>query len=196
MDNGVGRWDDKYGHAHCECGLGKHDCCDEPPGDHIRQGVEQQQALVARLQEAEAEKQAMPAHLAQRSSDWLSSNEKQPAEVRWGRFPLGMVQRWVERAEIAEARLQEAEAERDLFVRIAGENGDDLNKADSRLQEAEKVMLAFEEEEKAGRFSCECEWAPDEYTTQVRECVTHAALHEYRRHLRTHDSTLGGKTEQ
>jgi hypothetical protein len=109
MDNGVGRWDDKYGHAHCECGLGKHDCCDEPPGDHIRQGVEQQQALVARLQEAEAEKQAMPAHLAQRSSDWLSSNEKQPAEVRWGRFPLGMVQRWVERAEIAEARLQEAE---------------------------------------------------------------------------------------
>lgn len=48
-----------------------------------------------------------------------------------------------------------------------------------RLQGAEKVMEAFETERKAGRFSCECEWAPDEYTTLVRRCVTHEALDGY-----------------
>ena len=34
---------------------------------------------------------------------WLVSNEKHPSEVRHGRFPLGMVRRWIERAEEAEA---------------------------------------------------------------------------------------------
>ena len=38
------------------------------------------------------------------------------------------------------------------------------------------VVAAFRADTKSGRFNCECEWAPDEYTTQVRECSTHAAL--------------------
>lgn len=36
---------------------------------------------------------------------WLASNEKQSWEVKWGLFPLGMVGRWIERAEEAEAEL-------------------------------------------------------------------------------------------
>lgn len=49
------------------------------------------------------------------------------------------------------------------------------------IERTRQVMDAFEAEEKAGRYSCECEWAPDEYTTQVCECVTHAALNDYKR---------------
>src|SRR3990167_8253730 len=37
--------------------------------------------------------------------DWLQSNQLQPGDVRYGAFPLGMVERWCQRAEEAEARL-------------------------------------------------------------------------------------------
>ncbi len=36
---------------------------------------------------------------------WLKSNAKQPEQVRWACFPLGVVQRWIERAEEAEEKL-------------------------------------------------------------------------------------------
>lgn len=35
--------------------------------------------------------------------DWLSSNEKWPHQVYHAVFPIGMVMRWIERAEAAEA---------------------------------------------------------------------------------------------
>ena len=55
----------------------------------------------------------VPGHLAAHVERWLVSNQKEPDEVRWGQFPLGMVQRWVERAEEAEAKLATlAEAKR------------------------------------------------------------------------------------
>ena len=38
------------------------------------------------------------------------------------------------------------------------------------------VVEAFRADTKAGRLYCGCEWALDEYRTQVRECATHAAL--------------------
>lgn len=37
--------------------------------------------------------------------NWLESNKKLAAEVRWGGFPLGMVRGWIERAEYAEAQV-------------------------------------------------------------------------------------------
>ena len=55
-----------------------------------------------------ADAKVVPAHLARAIEEWLAANEKQPDEVRWGSFPLGMVQRWIERAEIAEAALAAA----------------------------------------------------------------------------------------
>jgi hypothetical protein len=55
----------------------------------------------------------VPAHLAERSAVWLVSNKKQPDEVRWGVFPLGMVERWIERAEGAEGL---AVAQRDVVA--------------------------------------------------------------------------------
>lgn len=36
---------------------------------------------------------------------WLRSNEKQSDQVRWSLYPIGMVGRWVERAEAAESAL-------------------------------------------------------------------------------------------
>lgn len=42
---------------------------------------------------------------------WLSANEKKPNEVHWSLYPIGMVGRWIERAETAEAnnrKLREA----------------------------------------------------------------------------------------
>lgn len=60
----------------------------------------------------------------------------------------------------------------------------ELAECERRLAAAEKVVEAFETERKAGRFYCECEWAPDEYTTLVRRCVTHQALDEYQNSYR------------
>lgn len=37
--------------------------------------------------------------------EWLATNRTTGADVMWGRFPLGMVQRWMERAKEAEAKL-------------------------------------------------------------------------------------------
>ena len=50
----------------------------------------------------------LPAAMEVHVTDWLRSNEKAPNGVRWGRFPLGMVQRWIERAQQAEAELNAA----------------------------------------------------------------------------------------
>lgn len=45
----------------------------------------------------------LPEHLSKHVGEWLLVNEKNPEDVRWGRFPLGMVQRWIERAEKGES---------------------------------------------------------------------------------------------
>ena len=37
---------------------------------------------------------------------WLTSNRKQPEDVMWARFPLGMVGLWIDRAVAAEAELK------------------------------------------------------------------------------------------
>lgn len=44
----------------------------------------------------------MPPQLTEKIQNWLDANKKQPCEVRYGSFPLGMVQGWIERAEKAE----------------------------------------------------------------------------------------------
>ena len=46
----------------------------------------------------------LPVHLQAHVDNWLASNQQTPDIVRYGRFPLGMVQRWIERAEHAEAK--------------------------------------------------------------------------------------------
>lgn len=53
----------------------------------------------------------MPAELEKHIADWLRVNEKRPEQVIHGTFPLGMVQRWIERAEDAERRLARHEAQ-------------------------------------------------------------------------------------
>lgn len=45
----------------------------------------------------------LPADHVQRVEGWLNSNEKRPADVRWSLYPIGMVQRWIERALSAES---------------------------------------------------------------------------------------------
>lgn len=44
----------------------------------------------------------LPRHLERHVEQWLASNEQRPDQVRWGWFPLGMVQQWIERADTAE----------------------------------------------------------------------------------------------
>lgn len=46
----------------------------------------------------------LPPDLEKHVSQWLKSNEKIGPEVRWGRFPLGMVARLIERVEEIEHR--------------------------------------------------------------------------------------------
>lgn len=48
----------------------------------------------------------LPTALQAYVDSWLVSNEKKPEQVRWGKFPLGMVQRWIERAIKAESELK------------------------------------------------------------------------------------------
>lgn len=51
--------------------------------------------------------QLMPIALERHVEDWLDANEiNDRNDVRWGKFPLGMVQLWIERAEKAEAELR------------------------------------------------------------------------------------------
>jgi hypothetical protein len=40
---------------------------------------------------------------------WLTANEKVPADVKWSLYPIGMVQRWIERAESVESQVRAAE---------------------------------------------------------------------------------------
>lgn len=49
-----------------------------------------------------------PVWAANRVNDWLAANKKAASDVNWARFPLGMVFRWIERAEKAEAELAAA----------------------------------------------------------------------------------------
>ena len=50
-------------------------------------------------------KEPMPRFFVEHSQHWLKVNEKNHDEVRYGRFPLGMVRGWIERAESAEQEL-------------------------------------------------------------------------------------------
>ena len=54
---------------------------------------------------------ALPRYFADRVQHWLAVNERRRWDVRHGLFPLGMVQRWIERAEAAEARVVLLEAQ-------------------------------------------------------------------------------------
>lgn len=69
------------------------------------------EAELARLSRRRDEEVDIPEHLVSASAEWLVVNQKGPDDVRWGRFPLGMVQRWVERAAAAEAELARLERE-------------------------------------------------------------------------------------
>lgn len=40
----------------------------------------------------------IPEQLEKPINEWLAANQKKPEDVRWGSFPLGMVQGWIERA--------------------------------------------------------------------------------------------------
>lgn len=53
----------------------------------------------------------LPPQLKQAISDWLTSNKKTHYEVRYGGFPLGMVQGWIERVKDAEKKLKRADLE-------------------------------------------------------------------------------------
>jgi hypothetical protein len=48
----------------------------------------------------------LPDWFAARVNHWLRVNEQDRANLQHGYFPLGMVQRWIERAEEAEAKLK------------------------------------------------------------------------------------------
>jgi len=56
----------------------------------------------------------MPPQLELAIADWLRANNKLPEQVIHGTFPLGMVQRWIERAEIAQRELSMLRASSDL----------------------------------------------------------------------------------
>jgi len=49
----------------------------------------------------------LPAIHAEHVDRWLTSNGKTASDVRWSLYPIGMVQRWIERAETAEASAAE-----------------------------------------------------------------------------------------
>ena len=51
----------------------------------------------------------LPPQLKTAIEEWLTANKKTPYEVRYGAFPLGMVQGWIERAKTAETKVAEAE---------------------------------------------------------------------------------------
>ena len=50
----------------------------------------------------------MPEHLNDRINEWLSANSKLPSEVEYAYFPIGMVNRWIERTIEAEKLLRGA----------------------------------------------------------------------------------------
>jgi hypothetical protein len=50
----------------------------------------------------------LPPRLDGAVKNWLESNQREAVQVRHGVFPLGMVQRWIERAEAAEGWRAEA----------------------------------------------------------------------------------------
>lgn len=65
--------------------------------------------------------------------EWLNANEKNPLDVKWSLFPIGMVRRWIERAESAESA-QGAPA--------ANAGGDGWISVEERLPEIGKEVLA------------------------------------------------------
>jgi hypothetical protein len=48
---------------------------------------------------------AMPDSQLDHVHAWLKSNQKKPSDVRWSLYPIGMVGRWIERAEAAESEV-------------------------------------------------------------------------------------------
>ena len=68
---------------------------------------------------ASADALALPRYFADHVQHWLAVNEKRRWDVRHGLFPLGMVQRWIERAEAAEADRDSLREELALLRRAA-----------------------------------------------------------------------------
>lgn len=52
----------------------------------------------------------LPEQLQTHVSAWLAANSKEPHEVRYGALPLGMVQRWIERAQQSEKQRNDLRA--------------------------------------------------------------------------------------
>jgi hypothetical protein len=95
----------------------------------------------------------IPEPLVERSAVWLASNKKRSDEVRWGVFPLGMVARWIERAEGAEglvlAQRDVVAAATDPFLAIveyhpdASEVGNaEMKRAADRLRAAVAAVVS------------------------------------------------------
>ena len=93
------------GHVHCDYGA------DERPGRPTC--TEALWDLRLQLDEAERRAQVyadgvnkMPDYLWEHVTVWLTANQVKASDVRHGVFPLGMVQRWIERALAAEELLR------------------------------------------------------------------------------------------
>lgn len=95
--------------------------------DDVFRLLDERAALLARVAELKAERDEMPMEaksssrwtaFAARIESWLASNQKELGEVCWGKFPMGMVGRWIERAEQAEG-LARSQAEQIAALREA-----------------------------------------------------------------------------
>ena len=71
------------------------DFCTEPDADRI---IADHEAALNALPASPT----LPAGFNQRIDEWLEANQLERDKVRWGRFPIGMVRTWIDRAEIAE----------------------------------------------------------------------------------------------
>jgi predicted nucleic acid-binding Zn-ribbon protein len=73
--------------------------------EEVQKRMDAEMARDAARAEVERLKAPLPTELLTAVEAWLSTNRLSPERVRHGLFPLGMVKRWVERAETAESRL-------------------------------------------------------------------------------------------
>jgi hypothetical protein len=82
--------------------LHRNDWTDTDVGLYVEHSLADAQQEIARPFDA------LPDAHAEHVTKWLKSNEKEPQDVRWSLYPLGMVGRWIERTEKAEAELRAA----------------------------------------------------------------------------------------
>jgi len=94
----------------------------------------------------------MPEDQAAHTAQWLRSNEKKPADVRWSLYPIGMVGRWIERAICAE---KEQSAPDQLHIALC-QACELLNQGDS-MRAHLIIRQALSEAEAAQSVLCECE---------------------------------------